>query len=130
MLHRVTDKEKPNNAGFHSADVIGFHSCDREFGLRLLNGHDEMQPSDNKWDWLGPGSYFWEEDPVRALEYAINTSMGRQKNKTAADTPFVIGAIIDLGNCLNLVELTALDILRAAFYAWRNPLPNQDNPCR
>jgi hypothetical protein len=89
-----------------------------------------MQPSDNKWDWLGPGSYFWEEDPVRALEYAINTSMGRQKNKTAADTPFVIGAIIDLGNCLNLVELTALDILRAAFYAWRNPLPNQDNPCR
>ena len=87
-----------------------------------------MQPSDNKWDWLGPGSYFWEEDPVRALEYAINTSMGRQKNKTAADTPFVIGAIIDLGNCLNLVELTALDILRAAFYGMEESIAKSGQP--
>ncbi len=100
---------------FHSVDVIGFHSCDLDFGLRLLNGQDELQPSDNLWDWLGPGSYFWEQDPARALEYATATATGIQKNKEAAKTPFVIGAIIELGNCLNLVESTSLDILSASY---------------
>jgi len=86
-----------------------------DFGLKLLNGQDELQPSDNLWDWLGPGSYFWEQDPTRALEYATATATGKQKNKQAAKTPFVIGAIIELGNCLNLVESTSLDILSASY---------------
>jgi hypothetical protein len=100
---------------FQAGHVIGFHSCDREVGLRLLNGNDELLPSENSWDWLGPGSYFWEQDPARSLEYATENAAGKQFNKTAAKTPFVIGAIIDLDNCLNLVEAEALDILGSAY---------------
>jgi hypothetical protein len=51
--------------------ITGFHSCDREVELRVLNGEDQLKPSDNLWDWLGPGIYFWEQNPGRALEYAI-----------------------------------------------------------
>jgi hypothetical protein len=37
--------------------VTGFHSCDRDLGLRLLNGSDELRPSNNPWDWLGLPPY-------------------------------------------------------------------------
>lgn len=102
-------------ADFQSFDVLAFHSCDRKLGLRLVNGTDEIRLSNNAWDWLGPGIYFWEQDPSRALEYATDASEGKQKNKTAPEVPFVIGAIIQLGNCLNLVESTALSILSTAY---------------
>ena len=100
---------------YQSFDVIGFHSCDLEIGLKLLNGQDELKPSLNTWDWLGPGSYFWEQDAARALQYANENATGKQKNKIPAKTPFVIGTIISLGNCLNLVESTSLAILSAAY---------------
>ncbi len=101
---------------YQTGYLIGFHSCDREVGLRLINGRDEIRPSNNNWDWLGPGSYFWEQDPSRALQYATENAAGLQKNKIAAETPFVIGAIIDPGNCLNLVEFISLEILKTAYY--------------
>jgi len=63
-----------------SGYIIGYHGCDRELGLRLINGTDELNPSINTWDWLGAGIYFWEDDPARALQYSIETSGGRQKN--------------------------------------------------
>jgi len=72
-----------------------------EFNFNLVNGEDKIRPSNNTWDWLGQGSYFWEQDPARALQYASETAAGAQKNKTAAKIPFVVGAIIELGNCFN-----------------------------
>ena len=77
--------------------VAGFHSCDREIGLRILNGKADLIMSKNAWDWLGPGVYFWEQNPGRALEYAIEVANGHQKNNGSIKTPFVIGAIIELG---------------------------------
>jgi len=35
--------------------VIGFHSCDKEVEIKVLNGDLELKPSDNLWDWLGGG---------------------------------------------------------------------------
>lgn len=29
-----------------------------------------LEPSDNPWDWLGKGIYFWEADPIRGYEWA------------------------------------------------------------
>lgn len=98
-----------------SGYIIGYHSCDRELGLRLINGTDDLQVSKNDWDWLGEGIYFWEDDPARALQYATENAAGKQKNQTAAKTPFVIGAVIDLGKCLNLVEVESLEILAEAY---------------
>ena len=115
---------------YQSGYVIGFHSCDREVGLRLISGQDEIRPSNNTWDWLGPGSYFWEQDPSRALQYATENAAGLQKNKKAAETPFVIGAIIDPGHCLNLVEFTSLNILKQAYYGLKeiNDIAGQKMP--
>lgn len=95
--------------------IIGYHSCDREIGLKVLNGKDELESSDNPWDWLGPGIYFWEHDPVRALAYAVENAEGMQFNKKPIKTPFVLGAIIELGNCLNLVESESLTVLSEAY---------------
>ncbi len=61
--------------------TAGFHSCDKEVGLRVLNGEMDLKPSENSWDWLGSGIYFWEQNPGRALEYANESALGKQKNK-------------------------------------------------
>lgn len=94
--------------------VVGFHSCDREVGLKVLNGADNLLPSQNIWDWLGEGIYFWEQNPTRAWDYAVQCSLGKQKNAIKIKTPFVLGAMIDLGNCLNLVDANSLQILSEA----------------
>lgn len=98
-------------------EISAFHSCDREVGLRILNGEDDLIASDNIWDWLGPGIYFWEQNPGRALEYAMECAAGQQKNKTKIKTPFVIGAVIELGNCLNMLEPVSIDIVKKAHNA-------------
>jgi len=45
------------------------------------------------------------------LEYAEESARRKQFNKIPISTPFVLGAIIDLGNCLNLVESGSLQIV-------------------
>lgn len=95
--------------------VIGYHSCDRTLGIDVLNGKKELRPSDNNWDWLGQGIYFWELNPTMALDYAVRNASGEQRNKNRIKTPYVLGAVINLGNCLNLLDLEALPILSAAY---------------
>lgn len=99
----------------HPFSIIGFHSCDKETGLKVLNGSDDLKASTNSWDWLGEGIYFWEQNPGRALEYAIESSTKKQFNKVQIKTPFVLGAHIALGTCLNLVENQSLAILKEAY---------------
>lgn len=94
--------------------ITAFHSCDREVGLRVLNGKEQLRPSDNAWDWLGPGIYFWEQNPGRALQYACESANNIQKNAKRIHQPFVIGAVIELGNCLNLLSPYSADIIREA----------------
>ncbi|MDI1246472.1 MAG: hypothetical protein PSV24_13850 [Rhodoferax sp.] len=62
-----------------------------------------LRPSEKQYDWLGHGIYFWEGNPSRAMEWAI----GRQ-GMGKIQTPFVLGAIIDLRRCLDLFDHDAL----------------------
>jgi len=48
--------------------VFGFHGCDRSVAEKVLAGEAELCPSDNGYDWLGTGIYFWGSAPERALE--------------------------------------------------------------
>ncbi len=100
--------------------IIGYHSCDREVGLNILNGKDDLTKSKNPWDWLGEGVYFWEQNPHRALEYSLEVTKGKQFNKKKINTPFVLGAIIELGNCLNLLEPKSIEILQTSFVDLKN----------
>lgn len=78
----------------------------------MLNGEDMLRPSTNSYDWLGPGVYFWENSDERARQYAEQAC--KRRNSTI-NQPFVIGAVIDLGNCLDLLDKRWLDFLRAAY---------------
>jgi hypothetical protein len=93
-----------------------FCSCDKELALEVLSGKTELDPSENVWDWLGHGIYFWEQNPRRAWEYAIENSKGKQFNKKKIETAFVLGAIVELGECLNLVDQEAIEILVEAYH--------------
>ncbi|HUB59388.1 MAG TPA: hypothetical protein VL978_01730 [Puia sp.] len=106
------------------SQVIGFHSCDKEVGIKVLNGELELNPSDNAWDWLGGGVYFWEQNPERAVQYAIECANGQQKNKKRIGTPFVIGSTIELGNCLNLLDPKAMEIVVKAHAVLLETLKN------
>lgn len=93
-----------------STFVLGYHGCDQDVGERLLAG-DPFQPSDNDYDWLGPGIYFWEANPQRGFEFAEEVAARRG---SGIETPFVIGAVIDLGMCLDLTTSLGLNWARGA----------------
>jgi hypothetical protein len=70
---------------------------------------DEILYSDKEYDWLGPGAYFWESDPKRALEWARwKVEIGDYRD------PSVVGAVIDLRNCLDLISREDIELFRAA----------------
>ena len=99
-MHRLT-----------SAFILGYHGCDKEVGERLLAG-TVFKPSDNDYDWLGPGIYFWESNPLRGLEFAAEVS---KREGSSISKPFVIGAVIELGLCLDLTTSTGLEWVRIAY---------------
>lgn len=48
----------------------------------------------------------------------MGTSGGEEKTNGKVKTPAVLGAIIDLGNCLNLIDSEHLDLVKAAHKAY------------
>jgi hypothetical protein len=92
--------------------VLGYHGCDRAVAERILAGSEVVRPSKNDFDWLGNGSYFWENDPERGLAWAKTLQKMRGSN---IRNPAVLGAIIDLGSCLNLIRSEHLSVLKAAY---------------
>jgi hypothetical protein len=94
-----------------SSFILGYHGCDLGIGERLLSG-SAFRPSNNDYDWLGPGIYFWEANPQRGLEFAKESS-GRRASSIRK--PFVIGAVIEPGLCLDLTTSDGLDWVRIAY---------------
>ena len=80
--------------------VLGFHGCDKSVCDRVIGG-GSLNKSNNSYDWLGSGIYFWENDPQRAYEWAQNAA---SRESSSVKEPAVIGAVIDLGFCLNLMS--------------------------
>ena len=69
--------------------------------------------SANDFDWLGPDVYFWESSQSRGHEFALE-AFARQKPPYAAEVG-VVGAIIDPGKCLNLLEASAIAQVKQAY---------------
>ena len=92
---------------------IGFHGCDKSVVEYVLKG-GSLKPSINSYDWLGHGMYFWENNEQRALEFAIEAS--KRKSSSIKD-PAVIGAVIDLGYCLDLTDASCIYELRQSYKA-------------
>lgn len=70
-------------------------------------GGSSFQVSNNKYDWLGGGAYFWEGDYARAYDWA--------KENKGENFASVVGAAIELGNCLDLTTLRGTIAVEAAF---------------
>lgn len=100
---------------FLPAVAIGFHGCDRDVGEKVLTDAQEIRPSENPYDWLGRGAYFWEGDPHRAKAWAEYLRDNPTASRSKIKSPFVVGAIIKLDSCLDLTHSAHLEIVRAAF---------------
>lgn len=105
--------------------VLGFHGCTSSVARKLLSGA-EFNRSENDYDWLGHGIYFWEANPKRGLQFAQET-IKRARSRGQAS---VVGAVIDLGLCLDLTSQSdvaqvreAFVSLEATFKAAGTPLP-------
>lgn len=92
--------------------VLGFHGTDETIVKEVLNGKSDLKSKNNSYDWLGHGIYFWDNSPSRALEWA--TQLSKRPN-SQIKTPAVIGAIIDLGYCLDLLDYKNLGLLRMSY---------------
>ncbi len=88
--------------------MLGYHGCDRSVAEALLAGA-AFAASQNDWDWLGSGIYFWEANPLRGLEFAQEWQA-----RGKIDDPYVVGAVLDLGSCLDLMTSTGIAAVKAA----------------
>jgi hypothetical protein len=95
--------------------AIGYHGCDRTLAERIVAGKTELNPSQNAWDWLGHGIYLWEDSPSRALRWAEAEA---RRGKSKIKSPAVLGAVVDLGNCMNLTDTEALTLVKSAHQAY------------
>ena len=105
--------------------VYGFHGLDKTVALKILNQEEEFKPSNNDYDWLGDGIYFWENNYARAKDYA---EVALKRPQSTIKEPFVLGAVIDLGNCLDLLDQKYIDFLEFAYRNLKEDLESQGLP--
>lgn len=91
--------------------VLGYHGCDHGVAENLLSG-TPFTPSNNAYDWLGGGIYFWEANPQRGLDF-VTEMMNLDARKITR--PAVVGAVIDLGNCLDLMTSVGIGIVAESY---------------
>ena len=100
--------------------VVGYHGCRRDFASNLLLGDVPIanwQPSQNEWDWLGHGIYFWEHSPQRALRWA------RESYHDQAD---VVGGVVQLGRCFDLLDEPITAVLADSYLDLSEMLAGQN----
>lgn len=96
--------------------MLAYHGCDKGIKDFVLYDRGMLEPSTNNYDWLGSGIYFWEQNAQRALGFAQKAALG-WSGKGAKITskpiknPAVLGAVIDLGYCMNLMDMRHIEKL-------------------
>jgi hypothetical protein len=101
------------------ATVVGYHGCERAFADEVRSGRiplDHWKPSQNSYDWLGEGIYFWEGSRTRAEQWAT---------LHFGDDADVLKVEIDLGHCLDLLERTFHEAIRATYRNLRSVYRDQ-----
>jgi len=94
--------------------ILGYHGCAYSLAQKVVAGKDVLHSSHNDYDWLGDGIYFWEHNAHRAYQFAVEAAQRRQPRNRRTARIGVIGAIIDLGFCLNLLDSRYIEMVRVA----------------
>lgn len=111
--------------------ILGFHGCDETIRDRVVSQKGFLlSESQNDYDWLGNGVYFWENNYQRAFQFATDLMNHPIKLKSNIDKPSVIGAVIDLGFCMDLLDTEYLKLLKTGydFLIETNRIYNLDIP--
>lgn len=111
--------------------IIGFHGCDASVRDTLLQNPNDYKISQNPFDWLGHGLYFWENNYNRALQWAND-----KKKRGDIKNPAVVGAVLYLGHCCDFSNIRYINLLAGYFKmmeemhkVWGKTLPkNRDLP--
>jgi hypothetical protein len=94
--------------------VLAYHGCDAAVAERLLAG-EPFRKSENDHDWLGAGVYFWEYGADRALQFARD-----QQRRGKVAVPAAVGAVLQLGNCFDLMDTAYTRDLASAYREYRS----------
>lgn len=78
--------------------MLGFQGVTKTVAESVLCDGGALEVSLHDYNWLGNGIYFWERDHSCDMLWAENKCARR----VPVEQPAVVGAIIDLGNCLTL----------------------------
>ena len=113
--------------------IVGYHGCDRKVAELILHGKSEVHVSENDYDWLGKGAYFWVDSPLRAFKWAQDAKRRDERSppthRPAIKTPYVLGAFINTGLCLNLLDFEVIQEIRAMHDLYRSKMsPNEKTP--
>ena len=78
-----------------------------------------LDQSQNKYDWLGPGVYFFENDPERALRFAEASQQhpDRLYTKQPIVTPAVVGAVLRVQHWLDMTTQSGITEFANAYEA-------------
>lgn len=91
----------------YPATVFAYHGCERSVAEKILaSSSEELKESNRRGDWLGRGAYLWENAPCRAYEWAARNEKVKE--------PYVLGAVVRLGKCLNLMDKNCVRELQNA----------------
>jgi hypothetical protein len=101
--------------------VYGYHGTTIQAATSILR--EGFRFSRNEYDWLGDGIYFFQDAPTRAWEWATTHYGGEAA---------VLGALIRLEDCMDLLDIQWAPVLTAAYDAFLTqlkrvqlPLPRQ-----
>lgn len=95
--------------------VLGFHGCHKDVFDSVVKGGQHLKRSENEYDWLGNGIYFWENSPERALDWAKS----RYKDEAC-----VVGAVIEqIHKYYKLNNFETYDSIRGIFTEGKEVYP-------
>lgn len=111
--------------------VLAFHGCDKSTYDSILANNENLHNSTNSYDWLGNGMYFWEQNLERAWRWAQESA---ENAHSRVKDPAVVGAVIDMGYCLNLLDSRSIELLQKQYEVFRlkmelsnQPIPRNKN---
>jgi hypothetical protein len=97
--------------------ITVFHGCDKSVRDKIVSSEIEhIRHSKADWEWLGAGQYFWENSYEMALDWAHYIKRHPMPNsRNPILEPSVIGAIVDLKNCLDFLDVKHLQLLKTSY---------------